>query len=291
MRAPRRHHTEGPPQDARPWRRRPKPTGPRDVAAPRFVGDRAMVELRRRLALDVEAVPQPPFGSNDGLSMVRLALRFGTVVVVAALAAWTFVSFSRAHLSADEVRQARVAPALAATKVKVVQVHASDAAARPAFAPIETPAASHITLAADEKALAPAGVVPLPLQQPSWLPGISIAVKTPEPAPPLASASGAASKSALAPEDIATLVRRGKAFMTDGDVVAARLLLQRAAEAGNAEAALALGASFDPLIIKQAGGIGVQTDAAQARQWYQKAAALGSDVATKQLANLASAGQ
>jgi hypothetical protein len=291
MSAPRRHHTERPPQDAPPWRRRAKPAAPRDVAAPRFVGDRAMVELRQRLALDVEAVPQPPFNSNGGRSIAGLALRFGAVVMVAALAAWTVVSFSRAHLSADEVREARVAAAPAPTKVKLVNVHTGVAAARPALVPIGTPAASHVTLAAEEKAPAPASIVPLPLQQPSWLPGISIAVKTPEPAPPMASTAGATNKSALAPDDIATLIRRGKAFMTDGDVVAARLLLQRAAEAGNAEAALALGASFDPLIIKQAGGIGVQTDAAQARQWYQKAAALGSAVATKQLANLASTGQ
>jgi TPR repeat protein len=90
---------------------------------------------------------------------------------------------------------------------------------------------------------------------------------------------------------IARLVKRGKGVMTDGDVVAARLLLQRAAEAGSAEAALALGASFDPLIMKQTGAIGVKTDAAQARQWYEKAAALGSEAASKQLAKLASAGQ
>ena len=291
MSAPHRHNTGRPPLDAAPWRRRPKPAAPRDVAAPRFVGDRAMVELRQRLSLDPEVVPQPPPASKNGRPIVELALRFGAVVGVAALAAWTVVSFSRAHLSADEVRQVRVAPAMAPTKVKLVNVHTGDADARPALAPIETPAASHVTFAAEDKAPAPASVVPLPLQQPSWLPGVSIALKTPEPAPPMASTSVATSKSALAPDEIATLIRRGKAFMTDGDVVAARLLLQRAAEAGNAEAALALGASFDPVVIKQAGAIGVQTDAALARQWYQKAQALGSDAATKQLANLASAGQ
>jgi len=292
MSAPRRHHTERPPVDAPPWRRRAKPAAPRDIAAPRFVGDRAMVELRRHLSLDAEAVPSPPpLDANDGLSMIRLALRSSAVVVVAALAAWTVVSFSRARLSADEAGQARVAPALAATKVKLLHVHTGVAGAHPALRPIETPAVAHVEFAAEEKAPAPARVVPLPLQLPSWLPGVSIAVKTPEPAPPVASLSAATSKAALNPDDIATLFKRGKAFMTDGDIVAARLLLQRAAGAGSAEAALALGASFDPLIIKQARAIGVQTDAALARLWYQKAAELGSDAASKQLANLASAGQ
>lgn len=284
----RRRHNEAAraPMDAPPWRRGSKPAAPREVEAPRFIGDRAMVELRRQMALDREAVPQPP-PNHAGRSLDRLAFRFCAVAAVSALVAWGVVSFSRVRLPGDEVRQARVVPAIASSNIEAVQMHpAAAAAARPALAPIETRTVPQVTFAAEEKTPVPLSAMPLWLQQS----GISIVVKTPEPAAPVVSSSGAASKLALNP-DIATLVKRGKAFMTDGDVVAARLLLQRAAEAGNAEAALALGASFDPLIIKQAGAIGVQTDAAQARQWYQKAAALGSDTASKQLANLASAGQ
>jgi len=293
MSAPRRTNAaDRPPMDAPPWRHRTKPAAPRDVAAPRFVGDRAAIELRRRLALDGEAVPQPPLDLDAGRPVDRLALRICAVIAVAALVGWGVASFSHARLPPNEARQARAAPAMAVTKVKPVQVQTGAFAAHSALAPIETPAASHVTFAAEEKAPAPANAVPLPLQLPSWLPEVSIAVKTPEPAPPGASASSAvASKPALNADEIATLVKRGRVFMSDGDVVAARLLLQRAAEAGSAEAALALGASFDPLIIKQAGAIGIQTDSAQARQWYQKAAALGSDAASKQLANLASAAQ
>lgn len=290
MSAPRRPNgADRASMGAPPWKRRPKPAAPRDVAAPRFVGDRAMVELRQRLALDPEAVPQPPLDLNAGVSVDRLALRFCAVAAVAALVAWGVVSFSRVRLPANEVRQAHVIPAMAVSKAKPVHAHmAAPAAARPALSPNEAPAIAQVALAADEKAPALVGVVPLPLQQPA----VSVAVKTPEPAAsPVASSSAVASKPALNADEIATLIKRGKAFMTDGDVVAARLLLQRAAEAGNAEAALALGASFDPLIIKKAGAIGVQTDAAQARHWYQQAASLGSDAASKQLAKLASAGQ
>jgi hypothetical protein len=198
------------------------------------------------------------------------------------------VSFSRVRLPANEVRQAHVVPAIAVGKEKPVQVHAAaPAAAAPALGEVETPAVPRGAFAVEAKAPAPPSAVPLWLQQF----GVSIAVKMPEPAPPAASSAAGADKAALEPDEIARLIKRGKAFMTDGDVAAARLLLQRAAEAGNAEAALALGASFDPLIIKQAHAIGVQTDAAQARHWYQQAAALGSDAASKQLATLASAGQ
>ena len=52
------------------------------------------------------------------------------------------------------------------------------------------------------------------------------------------------------------------------------------------EAALALGATFDPALIKRLGVIGTAPDIAQARNWYRKAAELGSPAATQQLAKL-----
>ena len=290
MSAPRRHNApDRASRDAPPWTRRAKKAAPRDVKAPRFVGDRAMIELRQRLACDPEAMPQPP-PKNAGRSVDRLAFRFCAVAAVAALVAWGVVSFSRARLPANAVRQARVVPAIPVSKVKPEQAHAaaSAAATRQSLAPIETGAAPQVGLAVEDNTPAPPSAMPLWLQQS----GIAIAAKAAEPAPPpVASSSAIAGKPVLNADEIATLIKRGKAFMTDGDVVAARLLLQRAAEAGSADAALALGASFDPLIIKQAGAIGVRTDAAEARRWYQQAAALGSDAASKQLAKLASAGQ
>jgi hypothetical protein len=72
-----------------------------------------------------------------------------------------------------------------------------------------------------------------------------------------------------------------------GDVTAARLAFQRAAENGDAQAALALGATFDPLVLKSLGAVGVAADPAQARAWYQKAAELGSRDAPQRLNQLA----
>ena len=88
-------------------------------------------------------------------------------------------------------------------------------------------------------------------------------------------------------EEIATLVNRGTDYIKSGDLASARLLLRRAAEAGSASAALMLGTTYDPLSIQQLGAIGVVPDVAQARQWYEKAAALGSDAASQRLAKLA----
>ena len=91
--------------------------------------------------------------------------------------------------------------------------------------------------------------------------------------------------------EIATLVSRGTDFMKSGNLSSARLLLRRAAEAGSASAALMLGTTFDPLVLHQLGAIGVAPDVAQARQWYEKAAALGSDAASQRLAKLPQTGQ
>jgi TPR repeat protein len=95
----------------------------------------------------------------------------------------------------------------------------------------------------------------------------------------------------LASDEIAMLLKRGKDAFSTGDLAAARLLLRRAAEAGSAEAALALGATFDPLVIRRLGAIGAAPDAAQARQWYQKAVALGSTTASQPLSQLEASAQ
>lgn len=92
-------------------------------------------------------------------------------------------------------------------------------------------------------------------------------------------------------EEIATLVNRGTDSLKSGNLASARLLLRRAAEAGSASAALMLGTTFDPLFIQQLGTIGVVPDVAQARQWYEKAVALGSEAASERLAKLAHPGQ
>ena len=85
-------------------------------------------------------------------------------------------------------------------------------------------------------------------------------------------------------DEIAALLKRGRDFVTNGDLISARLLLRRAAEAGSAEAALALGETFDPLVFQRLHVIGIEPDAASAQKWYQRAAELGSAAASQRLA-------
>jgi hypothetical protein len=84
-------------------------------------------------------------------------------------------------------------------------------------------------------------------------------------------------------EELAILLKRGKDLIATGDLVAARLVLRKAAEANNAEAALALGATYDPLVLRQLKVYGLTPDATMARSWYEKAVELGSSAAPRRL--------
>ena len=87
-------------------------------------------------------------------------------------------------------------------------------------------------------------------------------------------------------KETSTLIELGQDFLKNGDFLSARLLLQRAAKADSAAAALSLGETFDPFLIQRLGAIGVQPDVAKAREWYQRAAQLGSNTAAEHLAKL-----
>lgn len=104
-------------------------------------------------------------------------------------------------------------------------------------------------------------------------------------------AAGAGLSRQLDRDEIANLLKRGDLALQNGDVAAARLLLRRAAEAGDAQAALALAATYDPGVLKQLGAVGARADIAQARAWYEKAVAMGSAEATRRLLHLAQQSQ
>jgi hypothetical protein len=91
----------------------------------------------------------------------------------------------------------------------------------------------------------------------------------------------------LDPEQVKLFIKQGEQFIAAGDVVTARIAFQRAAEAGDANAAVALGASYDPIVLTKLGVVGMSPDIAKARSWYRKAEKLGSPEATQRLEALA----
>jgi hypothetical protein len=88
-------------------------------------------------------------------------------------------------------------------------------------------------------------------------------------------------------EETSALIKLGQDFLKNGEFSSGRLLLKRAANAGSAAAALLLGETFDPFLVQRFGVLGVQPDVAEAREWYQRAAQLGSSTAAQHLATLA----
>jgi hypothetical protein len=104
-----------------------------------------------------------------------------------------------------------------------------------------------------------------------------VAERTPQPAP----------TRMLDAAEVDVLVKQGQQFVAAGDFVTARLVFQRAAEAGNAAAALALGASYDPVVLSRLGVRGVDADVGKARTWYQKAKDFGAPDADRRLSTLA----
>jgi hypothetical protein len=88
---------------------------------------------------------------------------------------------------------------------------------------------------------------------------------------------------ALDPEEIKLLTRQGQQLAATGDLVTARILFQRAAEVGDATAAMALGATYDPNVLAQLGVTGMAANVEKARSWYRKAESQGSAEATRRL--------
>jgi hypothetical protein len=291
-----------------------------------FEGDVAIKELRERMALAPEMPPEPPM-RDEGGSVFGMVGRLMGLVTLAAIGAYGFVwistprdqpvdsGFSLAayekpaageepdpvdnaningsfrpavyqpppatNLRADTLRPRDAAPPVDRPQLLApVPWPMPDAGRGLASKPRETPTTG---IAARSAAPAPADIAPP--RRP--LPPAEAEITTAPPAPALLASLPPASAPRFDNEEIATLLARGRTYLANGDVSAARLAFRRAAEGGDAQAALALGGTFDPMVLKSLGAIGVAADPVQARSWYQKAAELGSRDAPQRLDQLA----
>jgi TPR repeat protein len=87
-------------------------------------------------------------------------------------------------------------------------------------------------------------------------------------------------------DTLAGLMARARSLMTVGDIAAARLLLERAANAQDATAAFVLAQTYDPAVLGTRDTRSITADAVAARDWYRKAAQLGSAEARQRLSQL-----
>ncbi|MEN3380115.1 MAG: hypothetical protein V7608_159, partial [Hyphomicrobiales bacterium] len=259
-----------------------------------FEGDVAMRELRTRPSLDPSGVPEPPVVGSRSASYSLLGRLVGAGALAALAALFMFGgapgSLRGAPSAADDagpfwsrlfgasaVREALTPP-------KAVERRAEPAGDRPVpmmerFAAASPVAEPPVIAAQQPQAQVQTQVQPQVQPQPQVQ-----AVEPPAPAPPPAFSPPVRS---LDREEIAALYKRGEQLIQQGDIAAARLMFLRAAEVGDARSALALGASYDPDVLRKLGVLGVAADAAMAREWYSKASSYGSREAAQRINLLA----
>jgi hypothetical protein len=90
----------------------------------------------------------------------------------------------------------------------------------------------------------------------------------------------------LDPDELEALLKRARSLLATGDIASARLLLERAADAQAADAALMLARTYDPEVLGTSDARSVTPDSEEARTWYRKAAELGSQRAQQRLAQM-----
>ena len=251
--------------------------------APEFSGDRAMLELQRQLALNPNLISEP--SPEAGSVVWPILIRLCGVISFAAFVAWGIVSYHGMEKPVRIMPAEVSVPAISSNRIHRVDVELP----RPTVATPQTEDAATTNVRRSAAAITPLPAAPAALPAAS----VNAIAVTPVPAQIIAPAPAQPAprpdnRPALRLDsgELEMLVKRGNEFIANCDLAAARLLLRRGAEAGSAEAALALGATFDPVVMQRLGAIGTTPDITQARQWYQRAAELGSSAASQRLAGL-----
>jgi hypothetical protein len=108
----------------------------------------------------------------------------------------------------------------------------------------------------------------------------------PEPIPPATEATSDKPPAEKADPDVMRLLARARLLVTQGDIGAARVVLEHAAGFGSASALFALAETFDPAVLSAWGTMGTQGDAVRAGDLYAKALAGGVTAAKDRLATL-----
>lgn len=131
---------------------------------------------------------------------------------------------------------------------------------------------------------------PAEIQQPTTTVATAAPTAT-APVAPVATAPAVAAPAApparqIDADELANLMSRARALLATGDISPARLLLKRAAEGQDPTAAMMLAETYDPAVLGAQDIRNITPDPAMARNWYQRAAQLGSTDAQRRLSQL-----
>jgi len=224
-----------------------------------------------------------PLGIHVGSPPLDAFVSISGLTAGARLTSGKRVSASEWRVPATEISGVSVIPPDGFTGQMLVTAELRDGGTGMAL----TGTSTRLTWAAVPVAAAPPVVVAPPPPV-----AVAAAVPTPVPAPAPTLAAVAPPPQAevvrsLDPREVAVLIKRGQDLLASGDVQSARLLLMRGAEARDARAALLVGTTYDPALLRQIGADGPMADVAQARVWYQRAKEWGEPDAQRKLDALA----
>jgi hypothetical protein len=206
---------------------------------------------------------------------LRVILGISIACVGAALACWYFVSPPSSQPTLNSQMASRP-PSSAASISTGASSRGPRLDSEPGWAPRISDAQSDLVQAKNlpERNTGPEAVIASQPPANTQLESIGKQTATPSPSKAVR---------ALQPEEIRLLVQQGEKFISDGDIVTARVIFERAAKAGDAAAALALAAAYDPFVLAKLGVLGIDTDVEKARIWYEKAQNLGAAQAADRL--------
>lgn len=106
-------------------------------------------------------------------------------------------------------------------------------------------------------------------------PPIALQTAASSPVAQMAAASPHIAAEAQNSPEAARLIARASALLRQGDIGAARIVLERAAETGSAQASFTLAETYDPVILSTWGTYGTRGDTTKARELYANAYAGG----------------
>jgi len=182
------------------------------------------------------------------------------------------------HSSAPQVQPQAATPAPAPVQAPVVV--ANVAPSREDIANAYQSALQARPPVAAAPPAAPEAAVPPPAVTPQ-------AATPPAPTPQAPATQAATSQvKRISAQELTSLMKRARDLLSAGDIPAARLLLERAAEGQDATAALMLARTYDPAVLGTSDVRNITPEPERARTWYQKAAQLGSAEAQRVLAQL-----
>jgi hypothetical protein len=150
----------------------------------------------------------------------------------------------------------------------------SNVAAAPPASPATAPPGDAVALAEAQPESSRQAETPPPAEA-------TAAAPTPSLVPAVAS-----TPTQLAPEEIQELVSRGAQLLATGDIAAARVFFERAAEQGSGAAATAAGKTYDPLYLEEAHVRGIRGDPVAAAKWYRRASGAGDKEADLRMKKL-----